>query len=104
MERTDGDPEFEWDERKRLKVLNERGIDFRAAARMLLDEPVLETPQERGGELRWLAIGVVDGCGLAVVYVHRGRCRRIITARRANRNERKRYYACFAGGADPPEG
>ena len=66
MERKDGAPDFEWDERKRLKVLNERGIDFRAAARML-DEPVVETSQERGGELRYLAIGVVDGCELAVV-------------------------------------
>ena len=94
---------LEWDPAKQEKVLKERGIDFEDAA-LIFAEPVLESWRLRDGELRWLAIGVLDGSVFAVVYVDRGRRRRIITARKASRNERKRYYARFAGGADPPEG
>ncbi len=71
---------------------------------MLLEEPVLESCQMREGELRCLAIGVVDDNELAVVSVDRAGYRRIITARKAKRNERKRYYARFGGGTDPPKG
>ena len=94
---------LEWDEAKRQQVLTERGIDFEDAA-LILARPVLESWQLRDSELRCLAIGVLDGSVLAVVYVDRGRCRRIITARKAKRNERRRYYAHFAAGTDPPEG
>ena len=84
--------------------MRECGFNTRAAARMLLEEPVLESRQMREGDLRWLAIGVMDDIELAVVYVDWSGCRRIITARKAKRNERKRYYARFGGGTDPPKG
>ena len=92
---------LEWDEAKRNWVLTERGIDFEDAA-LILDGPVLELWQLRDGELRCLAIGELDGRVLAVVYVDRSRRRRIITARRASKNERRKYYARFTAGADPP--
>ena len=83
--------------------MSERGSDVRGAVRIFAG-PVLESSRLCDGELRWLVIGVVDGVDLAVVYVDRGGRRRIITARRASKNERREDYARFAAGADPPEG
>jgi uncharacterized DUF497 family protein len=38
---------FEWDEDKRLRNIDERGVDFRLAA-LIFDNPVLEARDERG--------------------------------------------------------
>ncbi|MBV8638432.1 MAG: BrnT family toxin [Candidatus Eremiobacteraeota bacterium] len=40
-----------------------------------------------------MAIGMVNGIILTVVWTPRGTARRIISARRASRKERRRYYA-----------
>jgi uncharacterized DUF497 family protein len=42
-------------------------------------------------EERVVAIGSMDGVEIVVVYVTRGQRRRIISARRAHRNERQDY-------------
>jgi uncharacterized DUF497 family protein len=44
------------------------------------------------GETRWIVIGLVDGFLLVVVYVLRQDNIRIISARKANRNESKDYW------------
>jgi uncharacterized protein len=46
---------------------------------------------DRRGEERWLAIGVVEGLVIAFAYTKRGANIRIINARRANRHERQNY-------------
>lgn len=94
---------FEWDENKRRSVLERHGIDFEDAVQ-IFDGPVWETLSPRTGEQRWLAIGVVDGIEIAVVYTIRNGCRRIITARRARVYERRDYHAYVAGGGGPPQG
>ena len=73
---------FEWDEDKRQAVLEERRIDFRDAIR-IFDGPVLETLSRHPAETRWVAVGIVDGKKIVVVYTVRDGRRRIITARRA---------------------
>jgi ribonuclease toxin BrnT of type II toxin-antitoxin system len=45
---------------------------------------------DRGNEERWLAIGSLEGLVVAFAYAKRGTNIRIISARRANRNERER--------------
>jgi len=92
---------FEWDEDKRRSVIERHGIDFEDAIQ-IFDGPVWETLSPRPGEQRWLAIGVVDGIEIAVIYTVRNGCRRIITARRARRHERRDYHAYVAGGSGPP--
>jgi uncharacterized DUF497 family protein len=59
--------------------------------------PVLESGEERRdyGEVRTIAFGVVDGRELAVVYTMRGGRRRIISARRAHRRERKAFREAY---------
>ena len=92
---------FEWDENKRRLVLERHGIDFEDAIQIFAG-PVWETLSPRTGEQRWLAIGVVGGIEIAVVYTLRKDCRRIITARRARTYERREYHAHVARGSNPP--
>ena len=89
--------EFEWDPEKSERNFQRRGFDFEGATR-IFEGFVLERPDTRRdyGEVRVVAIGVAEGETLTVVYTDRpkekGRIvRRIISARRSNRRERKAY-------------
>jgi uncharacterized protein len=88
---------FEWDETKRRANLAKHLIDFKDAI-LIFDGLVFEKPQHRHGEDRTLAIGVMDGIEIVVVYVARANYRRIISARRAHRSERE-DYANYLNGA-----
>lgn len=91
---------FEWDESKAAANLEKHGIDFQGAVRIFEAGSILRVGSPRGGEERWKAIGIVEGVALAVVYVWRGERRRIISARRARRNERRAYREACAGGSE----
>ena len=92
---------FEWDERKRESTLSKHGIDFRTAIG-IFDGPVLTAPSHRD-ERRWVAVGTAAGVAIAVIYTTRNGRTRIITARRADRNEQRKYHAHVTRGGDPPE-
>jgi len=81
---------FEWDETKRKANLAKHFIDFEDATQVF-DGPVFEKQQRRHGEDRVLAIGRMAGIEIVVVYVMRGKHRRIISARRAHCDERQAY-------------
>jgi uncharacterized protein len=81
---------FEWDETKRQTNLAKHYIDFQDAIRVF-DGPVFERMDNRRGEDRVIAIGSVEGIEIVVVYVMRGKRRRIISARRAHRHERQDF-------------
>ena len=81
---------FEWDESKRQANLAKHHIDFRDAKRVF-DGPVFESMSRRRGEERIVVIGTMEGIEIVLVYVMRGKQRRIISARRAHRNERQEY-------------
>jgi hypothetical protein len=73
-------------------------------ATLIFEGPTLERSDERQdyGEARVLAIGVAEGVHLTVAYTDRyapdgGIERRIISARRSNRRERKAYGEAVAG-------
>jgi uncharacterized DUF497 family protein len=90
---------FEWDPEKSARNYRDRGFDFGAASQIFAGR-TLERPDLRRdyGEPRVMAIGVVEGIALTVVYTDRKTrtgetVRRIISARRSNRDERKRYEA-----------
>ena len=89
---------FEWDESKRRADLAKHYIDFQDAIR-IFDGPVVERIESRHGEDRIFAIGLMEDIEIVVVYVMRGRRRRIISARRAHRDERQ-DYANHLRGAD----
>ncbi len=81
---------FEWDESKRQANLAKHHIDFQDAKRVF-EGPVFERMESRHGEDRMFAIGLMEDIEIVVVYVMRGKRRRIISARRAHRDERQDY-------------
>ncbi|KRS19293.1 BrnT family toxin [Roseovarius indicus] len=86
---------FEWDEDKRKLTLEKHGLDFLDAAEVFAeDHLVLRARSEI--EQRRIAIGPINGMFIAVVFTMRGDTIRIITARRARRNEREAYDAHVA--------
>ena len=89
---------FEWDLEKATSNLVKHGISFEIAARVFADVFAL-TLQDRivDGERRWQTIGVIDGF-LVVLVAHtiidsddESEIIRIISARKAEPKERKRY-------------
>ena len=83
--------EFEWDNTKRESNLNKHGLDFVDAVKIFLG-PVVTASSHRSGEDRWISVGMVNGLEIAVVYIWREGRIRIISARRAKRNERQEYH------------
>ncbi|HLY45634.1 MAG TPA: BrnT family toxin [Stellaceae bacterium] len=85
---------FEWDPDKEAKNIAERGIDFTTAAG-IWGGRVLEQIDDRRdyGEVRVQASGEVDGRPMVVVFTWRGTTRRIISARKANPREERRFEA-----------
>lgn len=90
--------EFEWDEQKRLSNLEKHGIDFIAACQIFDGYTVdFEDNRYDYGEDRFIAIGEINGQILTVVYtypddINQGDMIRLISARRASKNERSIYY------------
>lgn len=85
--------DFEWDDVKAATNLVKHGISFPTASEVFLDPARTEIavgPADYG-EARWIAFGRVRDTLLAVVFTSRGTARRIISARRASREERRRY-------------
>ena len=87
---------FEWDVRKAAGNRAKHGIAFDMAITAFDDPFALVAPDRShstaGEERRWL-IGEADTGVLVVVFTIRapGEVYRIISARRANRKERRRY-------------
>ena len=88
--------EFEWDLNKNQRNIEKHGIDFTDAVR-IFEHPTLTVVDNRHdyGEKRIVAMGMVEDVILYVVYTVRDDIRRIISARRANRRERKKYFEIF---------
>lgn len=82
--------EFEWDEAKRRSNLEKHKIDFEDAARVF-DGPFLVGESRRGDELRHAVLGSVDEIEIVVICTIRQTVCRVISARRARKNEREKY-------------
>lgn len=82
--------------KKKNRINKEKhdGIGFEYAVRVFLDEKRIERYDALHSTLmedRWNAIGMV-GRILFVVYTERGERTRIISARRATKEEEREYY------------
>jgi uncharacterized DUF497 family protein len=84
--------EITYDAAKRALTLEKRGLDFEDALHVFAG-PVFDVEDDRQdyGERRWLTFGLLDGRMLALVWTPRGEARHIISMRKANERERKRY-------------
>ena len=91
--------EFEWDENKNQVNIRRRGISFQEASRIFRLSTLDEIDdREDYGETRIASIGEADGRILYVVYTWRNNVIRIISARRANRHERRKYSEIYQRG------
>ena len=83
---------FEWDERKRLANLKERGVDFAEAA-LIFENAIIEAIDNREdyGETRYRSLGHVEGDYFLIVYTWREETRRIISAWRLDDEGKRRY-------------
>ena len=85
--------EIEWDNNKAASNLIKHKIDFEDAKNIFLDPNRLQREDKRDyDETRIQVIGIVNQVVLFVVYTQRNGRYRIISARRANKNERRQYY------------
>ena len=83
---------YQWDRNKAVANLNKHGIDFADAVAVFSDELAITILEDRFTEERFITIGVdIFGRVLVVVYTLRDDEIRLISARKANRTERKQY-------------
>ena len=91
-----GDYKFEWDSDKAEKNLKKHKVSFETAARVFLDNFSYDDYDELHSDFedRIKIVGRV-GKVLAVIYTERGERNRIISARRAEKDEEEQYYEQF---------
>jgi uncharacterized DUF497 family protein len=88
-------PEFEWDDEKAAKNLEKHGISFAQAIPAFHDPLAIDVFDDREdyGEDRFILIGMCEGQVLTVAYTERGDRTRIISARRATKDEQAYYHS-----------
>lgn len=84
--------EITYDAEKRAITLEERGLDFDDAVDVF-EGPVFDLEDDRQdyGETRWLTFGLLNERMIVLVWTQRDEARHIISMRKANERERKKY-------------
>ena len=90
---------FEWDERKRHANLEKHGLDFLDVIEVFEAPHIVVPSTHKGEEARFLAIGVLAERLVTVVFTIRSQAIRIISFRRARREERQAYQELYGRGA-----
>ena len=93
---------FVWDENKNRQNIKKHGLDFADAEKMFRGM-VLVWPNVREdyGENRWTGIGKIRGRIAVVAFTDRGpETIRIISLRKANRRESKKYEEAVEDGLE----
>jgi uncharacterized protein len=88
--------EFGWNPRKRESNLRVHKIDF-LDVKGIFDGYAFIRRSDRHGEVRYQIFGYVHGREVAVACTLRGEQCWIISARRARKDERRKYYRGLAG-------
>jgi len=89
--------EFEWDEVKRKKNLRKHGIDFADGEKIFLGSTLTaQDARHAYSEARFVTIGLLEGRVVTVVHTETDDLIRIISIRKATRNEQKTYFKHFA--------
>ncbi len=84
-------PEFEWDETKNRSNQEKHKISFEDAADVFNDQGRINYKSDRDGETRFKTIGKAYQSIIVVIYTTRKLLVRIISARRARKEERREY-------------
>ena len=90
--------EFEWDENKRLSVIEEREVDFVKVARIFEGPVVTDVDDRRDyGETRLISLGMVGDEAFYVIHTNRNGVIRLITAWNGGEHGKRKYQASVAG-------
>ena len=81
---------YEWDEEKRSSNLDKHGVDFEAMEEFDWEAADIEA-SPRGGEMRYIATGPIGTRLHVAVHTRRGERTRIISLRKADRQEVRDY-------------
>ncbi len=81
---------IEFDAAKNERNIQERGLSFELATEFDWGT-ALVVPSDRHGEARYLALGFIGSQLYALAFTKRGEKLRVISLRRANKREVKRY-------------
>lgn len=83
---------FEYDPEKSAANLAKHGIDFEQAQALWLDDARLVLEARTSDERRWLTLGLIgDRVWAAAIHTLRGEAIRIISVRRARKEEVELY-------------
>ena len=83
--------EFEFDPVKSDSNLKKHGIDFERARRLWSDVDLMVIPARTTGEVRFLAVGIIESVHWSAIFnVRNGRIR-LISVRRSRREEIELY-------------
>ena len=88
--------EFGWNPNKRESNLRDHKIDFEDV-KDILDGYTFARRSDRHGEVRYQIFGYIQGREVAVAFALRGTLCWVISARRARRDERRKYYDRLKG-------
>src|SRR3978361_1580084 len=88
--------DFGWNPKKRETNLLDHKIDFEDV-RGILDGTTFIRRSDRHGEVRYQIFGYLQGREVAVACAVRASLCWLISARRARRDERRKYYDRFQG-------
>ncbi len=86
--------DFGWDPVKREINLQDHHIDFHDVWQ-IFQNPTFTRRSDRHGEVRYQVFGYLEEREVTVACTIRGTLCRIISARRAKRHERRKYYNRF---------
>ncbi|MCP9837273.1 BrnT family toxin [Cyanobium sp. N.Huapi 1H5] len=86
-----------FDPLKRLRTLEQRGLDFLDAERVFAG-PTLEFEDRRRdyGEVRTVCLGLLEGRMVVIIYTQRSFFRQVISMRKANAREQLRFRHHFS--------
>jgi uncharacterized protein len=87
--------DFEWDERKRIEIIENRALDFVSARRFFDGRTAIHQPSPRNDEERWKTTAEIEGAFFTVIWTWRGEVIRVITMRRAHEKEIRAYREIY---------
>jgi uncharacterized protein len=88
---------FEWDEEKRQSNFRKHRLDFSDAAMVFAGAIfTFEDSRFEYGEDRYITLGLLDGATVVIAHTEREDVVRVISMRKATKNEQRLYFEGFS--------
>ncbi len=86
--------DFKWDDKKRKSNIKDHGIDFINSPKVFESYTLtIEDDRYDYGEERFITFGILEGRVVVVVHTENEDSIRIISIRKATKNEEKAYFS-----------